>query len=71
MVYERVGAMIEKSGMKQKVVAKRIGVSEQTLCAMLSGRRKISADEFFNICLTLKIEPNVMYGFNMSESNAV
>ncbi|MDD3881928.1 MAG: helix-turn-helix transcriptional regulator [Eubacteriales bacterium] len=64
MVYERVSAAIEKSGIKQKVIAERIGVSEQALCSMLAGRRKISADEFFNICLVLNTEPNEMYGFN-------
>lgn len=63
MVYERVNAAIEKSGIKQKVVAERIGASEQALCSMLAGRRKISADEFFSICLALNTEPNEMYGF--------
>lgn len=37
MVYERINAAVIKSGIKQKVIAERIGVSEQALSAMLSG----------------------------------
>lgn len=71
MVNKRVEAAIEKSGMKQKAIAEKIGVSEQALCAMLAGRRKISADEFYGICVVLNIEPNKMYGFGDAEQKAV
>lgn len=71
MVYERVAAIIERSGIKQKAIAERIGVSEQTFSAMVSGRRKISAEEFYGICLAVNIEPNVMYGFNENENKVV
>lgn len=67
MVHERVSAAVEKSGLKQKVIAERIGVSEQTFSAMLSGRRKIYADEFFNLCIVLGVMPNDLYGFNAAQ----
>lgn len=63
MVHERVRAAVEKSGLKQKAIAERIGVSEQTLSAMLSGRRKIDVDEFFKLCLVLGLAPNELYGY--------
>lgn len=64
MVYERINAAVAKSGIKQKVIAERIGVSEQALSAMLSGRRKISVDEFFGLCLVLNETPDNLYGFD-------
>lgn len=67
-MHERVCAAVERSGIKKKVIADRIGVSEQTFSAMLAGRRKISADEFFNLCLALNTSPNELYGFNQNEA---
>ncbi|MCI5552148.1 MAG: helix-turn-helix domain-containing protein [Clostridiales bacterium] len=70
MVYERINLAIEKHGLKQKAVAERIGVSEQVLSAMLSGRRKISVDEFFNICMVLGETPSNLYGFQSDDKPA-
>lgn len=69
MVHERICNAVEKSGFKQKVIAERIGVSEQTFCAMLSGKRKIYVDEFFSLCLVLGVAPNELYGFSTSEES--
>ena len=66
MVHDRVCAAVERSGMKQKAIAERIGVSEQTFSAMLAGRRKINVDEFFGICLVLGVAPDDLYGFSQS-----
>lgn len=63
MVQDRIGQAIVKSGLKQKYIAEQIGVSEQTLSAMLAGRRKIYVDEFFNLCAVLNETPNNLYGF--------
>lgn len=63
-VYERVSAAVKESGFKQKAIAHRIGVSEQVFCAMLSGERKISADEFLGLCTALGKTPNDLFGFN-------
>lgn len=67
MVNERVNAAVKKSGIKQKVIAERIGISEQSLTAMLSGRRKISVDEFFKLCTVLNETPDRLYGYTESE----
>ena len=71
MVYERINAAIEKSGIKQKVIAERIGISEQALSAMLAGRRKISVDEFFSLCVVLNETPDNLYGFLAQGAKAV
>lgn len=67
MVYERINSAIEQHGLKQKAVAERIGVSEQVFSAMLSGRRKISVDEFFRICVVLGETPSALYGFQPND----
>lgn len=62
MVADRINSVIVGAGLKQKYLAEKIGVSERVLTAMLSGRRKISADEFYDICLALNMTPNELYG---------
>ncbi len=71
MVHERICAAVDKSGLKQKFIAEKIGVSEQTFCAMLAGRRKIYVDEFFSLCLVLGVTPNDLYGFSMAQEAKV
>ena len=60
MVADRINLVI--AGLKQKYLADKIGVSEQVLTAMLSGRKKISADKFYDICLALNMTPSELYG---------
>ena len=67
MIYERINSAIEKRGLKQKAVAEKIGVSEQTFSAMLSGKRKISVDEFFSICTVLGETPSNLYGYRPND----
>lgn len=63
MILEQINKAVAESGIKQKVLAERIGVSEQTLSAMLTGRRKISAEDFYNICVALRESPNKLMGY--------
>jgi transcriptional regulator with XRE-family HTH domain len=59
--YFMYGAAIRKyldgNGIKYSYVAEKIGVNLSTLSTMLSGVRKISIDEYFDICDLLKIDP--------------
>ena len=68
MVHERVCAAVKESGFKQKFIADKIGVSEQTFVAILNGTRKISVDEFFGLCGILGKSPNELYGFTPEPS---
>ena len=63
MVNERVCKAVADSGIKQKFIAERIGVSEPTFSAMLSGKRKIDVDEFFGISLVLNMKPDELYNY--------
>ena len=70
MVNDRVCRAIADSGMKQKFVAEKIGMSEPTFSALLAGKRKIDVDEFFKICVVLKMRPEVLYNYDGVQQEA-
>ncbi len=60
---EKMSAAIEESGLKQKFIAEKIGIGENTLSAMLNGRQKIDVDTFFAIAVVLHLTPDQIYAF--------
>lgn len=58
MVQSRVTQYIREMGIKQNVIAAKTGLSENAVSAILNNRRKMSADEFANICKAIGKEPN-------------
>ena len=46
---------MDSRGIKQRYVAKKAGIEEPKLSAILNGKRKIQAEEYFSICNALKI----------------
>lgn len=63
MAAERLSMAIKESGLKQKYIAEKVGISEQALSAMLNGRQKIDIDTFFAIAVVLKMTPEQIYEF--------
>ena len=55
MLSERIRAYIEESGVKFGVIAERIGIPMNTFSAMMNGKRKITAEEYFAICRALGV----------------
>jgi DNA-binding Xre family transcriptional regulator len=70
VVTDRINSAITRAGIKKKFLSNEIGVSEQTMSAMLSGRRKINADEFYKICVALNMTPNELYGVDEENREA-
>ena len=66
MVNEHISAAVADSGLKQKYIAERIGMSEPTLSAVLAGKRKVDVDEFFGLCQVLKKTPEELYHYKPS-----
>ena len=56
-----ISQIIERSGMKQCVVASRIGVTPQMLNDMLNGRRLIKPVDIANIAKALNVTPNDLF----------
>ena len=63
MVNEKIKAAIEASGIKQKFIADKAGITENMLSAIITGRRKISADEFFRISDVLGMEAKDLFNY--------
>lgn len=66
MVAEKLSKVIQQSGMKQKFIAEKAGISEQALSAMLNGRQKIDVDTFFAIATLLRLTPDQICSFQQS-----
>ncbi len=56
--YERINDFLQDQGIKQRALAEKIGVSDTVMSTMLSGIRKITADEYLAICVALDKDPN-------------
>jgi len=56
-VYKVVRKYIEENGIKQGVIARKIGVSQPIMSAMLTGKRKMYVDDFRAICEALHVSP--------------
>ncbi len=50
-----IKAYIDSSGLKYKAISEKTQISLQTLSAMLNGKRKITAEEYFAICQALNV----------------
>ena len=66
MIGERLNKAIEESGLKQRYIAEKTGISEQALSAMLNGRQKIDVETFFAIAVVLRLTPDEIYSFGKS-----
>lgn len=58
---KKLKAAIQESGLKQKYIAEKVGISEAALSAMLKGNQKIDVDTFFAIAAVLNKTPDEIY----------
>lgn len=66
-VCDRLKLYIDKSGLKQKVIAEKSGFSENQMSQMLNDKRSISADELEIICNAMGTSPNEIYSIGSDE----
>ena len=62
----RIRAIINERGLKQKFIAEHMGISPKKLSDMLNGRIRIYPDDIFKICSALGVTPNDIYGVGKS-----
>jgi transcriptional regulator with XRE-family HTH domain len=55
MVFERIAEYMDEVGTNKAAVARKIGMSKQTLYQCLSGERNITADEYVDLCNVLQV----------------
>lgn len=57
-VQSRVSAYIKRMGITQASICEKTGIRADTMCKLLKGQRKMSADEFELICRAIEKTPN-------------
>ena len=60
---EKLKAAIDESGLKQKFIAEKVGISEAALSAMANGNQRIDVDTFFAIAVVLRKTPSEIYEY--------
>lgn len=55
---DRIAEYIRDSGIKQTVICQKTGISKDAMSAMMSGKRRMTANEFESICIAIGKEPN-------------
>ena len=63
MAAAKLKAAIDASGLKQKFIAEKVGISEAALSNMLNGNQKIDIDTFFAIAVVLRMTPDEIYEY--------
>lgn len=57
----RIKEYIADCGLKYSAVATRAGIPFNTFSAMINGKRKITAEEYFSICEALSVPLDMFY----------
>lgn len=57
----RIKEYINRMGLKLGAVAERAGIPLNTFSAMMNGKRKITAEEYFSICNALNVPLDEFY----------
>ena len=55
MIQENLAAYVADKGIKQKVLAEKVGMTEVAVSSMLRCDRKLTADEYSAICYFLGV----------------
>ena len=55
MLYEKIDTYLKENGIKRTYVAKKAGISNATITAIMQGKRKLLATEYADICSALNV----------------
>ena len=56
-----VAQQIARRGLKQSFVARQAGLTDQQLSDIVNKRRKLDANEMFDLCTAIGITPNDLF----------
>ena len=59
-VYENVRAYLEEKGIKQNAIARKCDISAPIFNAIMTGRRKLYAEDLRKICSALEVSPEIL-----------
>lgn len=64
-INQMLNEYVTVNGIKQIYIAKKTGIDTNTISQILTGKRRILADEFLRICFALNLDP---YYFRVAQS---
>ena len=57
-INQMLNEYVTVSGIKKIYISKETGIDTNTISQILTGKRRILADEFLRICIALDLDPN-------------
>lgn len=60
-MHEQIREYIQQHGISQKYVAINMGITESRLSLMLNGKRRITVDDYTDICRAMALDPRKFY----------
>ena len=60
-MFERLREYIDSGCVKRKLVAENAGITESQLSLMLTGKRRISVDDYELLCKAMSVDPKRFY----------
>lgn len=61
MLGNKIKTFVEKEGYKFSAIADKAGITINAFSAMVNGKRKITAEEYFSICEALGVSVSYFY----------
>lgn len=65
---ERLKYFLQERGLKQSVVAERIGMNRKSFNAILNGHVDLRADTLEDVCKFMGISPTVFFNFKVQDN---
>ena len=62
LMHEKVRGYIEMRDLSQKIIAANMGISESRLSLMLNGKRRMTVDDYIDLCRAMAVDPRFFYG---------
>ncbi len=59
MVQKKIKEYIDSHGIKSSKIVKDTGIPQSTFSAIINGQRHLRVDEFFKICKSLGVPPEI------------
>lgn len=60
-IYQKIRRYMNDQGISRKQVAINMNMSESKLSLILSGRRKLTADEYLDMCTAMAVPPQKFF----------
>lgn len=57
-IQQKIKEAIKQSGLSQTEIAKKLGISQQTVSHYVKGDKMPALDTFANLCVILDVEPS-------------